>query len=65
MQIAMTVALIVAIVTAAAVTAWTGSVISAGLLCALGILSIVWTAMQADGWWRVRALFAELLRSGD
>ena len=65
-QIATTITLIIATVAATAATLWTGSVQAAGALVLVGILSSIWAVRQAE-WWRVKALFAELLRwrSGD
>lgn len=55
-QIAVTVALIIAVLAAIVLTAWANSVYMAGLLCVLGVLSIVWAAMQAE-WGRAQSLF--------
>lgn len=63
-QIAITLGLIIATVTAIAATLWTGSVQAFGALALIGVLSGIWAIRQAE-WWRVKALFAELLRSGD
>lgn len=65
-QIIITLGLIVATVAALAATMLTGSVQAAGALVLIGVLSGIWAVRQAE-WWRVKALFAELLRwrSGD
>lgn len=65
-QIIITITLIIATVAATAVTLWTGSLQAAGALALIGVLSAIWAVRQAE-WWRVKALFAELLRwrSGD
>lgn len=61
-QIIITITLIIATIAVAATTMLTGSVQAAGALVLVGILSGIWAVRQAE-WWRVRALFAELVRS--
>jgi hypothetical protein len=59
--ILVTTALLAATLLAVILTAWTNSVYMVGLLCVLGVLSIVWAAMQAD-WGRVRGLWRAIVR---
>lgn len=65
-HIAITLALLIAVIASAALVAYTGSLRAAGVFGLVAVLVVVWTVKQAE-WYNVRSLLADIRRwrSGD